>query len=90
MNAIPKWAYEGGFTEVVTVDGVPIAAYSFSARQQPSVTRRWLDPQFPINTAHGSSGLITCPPGLTIPTSGNTDNDGDELGTGSDDQDGCV
>lgn len=40
----------------------------------------------------GSSGgdQSGCPPGTTIKSSGNTDADGDELGTEPDDNDGCV
>ena len=41
---------------------------------------------------HSAGGGDTsgCPPGVTIKSSGNTDADGDELGTEPDDNDGCV
>lgn len=38
----------------------------------------------------GSGDTSGCPPGVTIKSSGNTDADGDELGTEPDDNDGCV
>ena len=40
----------------------------------------------------GGGGGTTnpCPPGQTIQTGGNTDADGDELGTEPDDNDGCI
>jgi uncharacterized cupredoxin-like copper-binding protein len=48
----------------------------------------------PTTTRPGSGGgggnASGCPPGVTIPTSGAADADGDELGTEPDDNDGCV
>jgi len=49
----------------------------------------------PTPGAGGGSGgevgaAVGCPPGVTVRASGNTDGDGDELGTERDDQDGCV
>ena len=42
-------------------------------------------------TGGGGGGTVNpCPPGQTIQTGGNTDADGDELGTEPDDNDGCV
>jgi uncharacterized cupredoxin-like copper-binding protein len=38
----------------------------------------------------GGANATGCPPGVTIPTSGAADADGDELGTEPDDNDGCV
>jgi uncharacterized cupredoxin-like copper-binding protein len=38
----------------------------------------------------GGGNASGCPPGVTIPTSGNADADGDEAGTEVDDNDGCV
>ncbi len=43
-------------------------------------------------TGSGGAGgnASGCSPGVTIQTSGNTDADGDELGTEADDNDGCI
>lgn len=44
----------------------------------------------PSSGGTGAANATGCPPGVTIPTSGNGDADGDELGTEPDDNDGCV
>jgi len=44
----------------------------------------------PSSGGGGTGDTSGCSPGVTIRTSGNTDADGDELGTEPDDQDGCV
>jgi uncharacterized cupredoxin-like copper-binding protein len=44
----------------------------------------------PSSGGAGNANATGCPPGVTIPTSGSADADGDELGTEPDDNDGCV
>jgi len=44
----------------------------------------------PTSGTGGGANATGCPPGVTIPTSGAADADGDELGTEPDDNDGCV
>jgi mono/diheme cytochrome c family protein len=96
LYKFPMTAYKGKLTKTQIQN---LAAYVFTVRNPKAVpaTTTTATTTATTTTTSGGGGTTTttkptgdgCPSGVTIPTSGNTDNDGDEQGDPSD-GDGCV